>query len=130
MKTRSGREYCLSVTAAITIKGSNVKAKFHRPAHCMEARRPAAAMATSTKQNSQDKQRKFFKPVYNVAHTADGPIMEPRNAREALASPQAAQWLESIRSKMEGLAKKGTYVDTTVTLPKGARAIPTQLVFK
>eukprot|EP00961_Rhodomonas_salina_P194115 2620887-Rhodomonas_salina.1 len=85
-------------------------------------------MATSTKQNSPDKQRKFFKPVYSVAHTADGPITEPRNAREALASPQAVQWLKSIRSEMEGLAKKGTYVDAT--LPKGARAIPTQLVFK
>eukprot|EP00961_Rhodomonas_salina_P296472 3936384-Rhodomonas_salina.1 len=135
-KTRSGTVYGLS--ACITIKGDNVKAKFHRPHNYVGPRQRPQPLRTATDfSNATDnvaaaaattKPKKFFKPVHSTEHTKDRPIMEPRNAREALVSPQAAQWLESIRAEVQGLVDKQTFLQSY--LPKGAKAIPTRLVFK
>eukprot|EP00961_Rhodomonas_salina_P242154 3271287-Rhodomonas_salina.1 len=61
--------------------------------------RPATSQDTASAAAATTRSGGHFKPVYATAHTNDGPILEPRNAREAMASPQAARWLESIRAE-------------------------------
>jgi hypothetical protein len=61
--------------------------------------------------------------------TASVEVMgDPASYREAMASPQAAQWKEATDSEMDSLNRAGTW--TLVVRPPGARVIGVKWVFK
>ncbi|KAG8926805.1 hypothetical protein FRC01_008347 [Tulasnella sp. 417] len=53
---------------------------------------------------------------------------DPRSYREALSSPDAKQWEDSIQAEYNSLVKMGTF--EIVDLPPGRKAIPSTYVFK
>ena len=48
--------------------------------------------------------------------------------KEALGSPQRAEWIEAIRQELQSLVDKGVY--ETKPAPKDRKPIPTRLVLK
>lgn len=53
---------------------------------------------------------------------------EPRNYKEAMASPEAEFWKQACEEELRGLIKRGTF--TLVSLPPGAKAIGSTWTFK
>src|SRR5271169_164688 len=54
---------------------------------------------------------------------------EPSLYTEALASPDAEQWLEAMASELDSLAKNGTW-ETVKEIPPGQKALGSKWVFK
>eukprot|EP00961_Rhodomonas_salina_P290782 3929324-Rhodomonas_salina.2 len=55
-------------------------------------------------------------------------MYKPRDIQDALWTDKAKEWMDSVKSEVEGLIDKQMFVITY--LPKLARSIPTRIVFK
>ena len=55
-------------------------------------------------------------------------LRNPKTVKQALSSPQRAEWIEAIRKELQSLIDKGVY-DVKPT-PKVRKPIPTRLVLK
>lgn len=62
--------------------------------------------------------------VLAITPTAD----EPKTIGEAMKRPDALEWLKSVKSELDSLVSKGTWVETT--LPEGRKAIGCKWVLK
>ena len=62
------------------------------------------------------------------AATSIALLRNPKSVKEALGSPQRAEWIKAIRQELQSLVDKGVY--ETKPAPKDRKPIPTRLVLK
>ena len=63
-----------------------------------------------------------------VASTALGEVREPNTVKEALSSPQAADWQSAMDEEMHSLISNGTWI--LEQPPPGAKVIPVKWIYK